>query len=142
MKISEINKNIVVEHNLDLTDVVWFKSKEAPFKIYGVSSDENHEYFYRMPPEAAKAVSAGVYGHNNHTTGGRIRFRTNSRYVALKADMPHHGTMRHMPLTGSAGFDLYKNDGREYFYDRSFAPGENAVSYCNTDGEWQKRSPE
>ena len=139
MKISEIDKNLAVESGLNLSDVVWFDSKEAPFRVHGLHRAEHDKLFLRIPLETAKATSANVYWLNQHTAGGRIRFRTNSRYIAIKADMPDGDTMPHMTIIGTGGFDLYKNDGREYRYENSLMPDRRIASYESsrvTDGKW------
>jgi len=139
MKISEIDKNLAVETKLNLPDAVWFNSKEAPFRIHGLYQVETGKQFLRMPPETAKATSEGVEWLNTHTAGGRIRFRTNSKYIAIKTDMPEAGIMPHMTVLGTAGFDLYSNDGREYRSEYSFMPNGSIGSYESSlvvDGQW------
>lgn len=139
MKISDIDKNLAVESGLNLSDAVWFDSKEAPFSIHGIERAEPGKLFLRMPRETAKAVSTNVYVLNQHTAGGRIRFRTNSKYIAIKAEMPEGSVMPHMTILGTGGFDLYINDGREYRYENSFMPNGKIESYESsraTDGKW------
>jgi len=139
MKISDIDKNLAVESGLNLSDAVWFDSKEAPFRIHGIHRAEPGKLFLRMPHETAKATSAGVYLLNQHTAGGRIRFRTNAGYIAIRAEMPDGGIMPHMTIAGTGGFDLYKNDGREYCYENTFMPGGSIGSYGSSravDGKW------
>jgi len=62
-----------------------------------------------MPQEVADTVSTGVAELCRHTAGGRIRFRTDSRRVALKWRAPYVQDFSHMPRTGAAYFDLYVN---------------------------------
>lgn len=49
-------------------------------KLYGVSSD-----FHRLPGEIAKNVSANVYRMCDQPAGGRLRFRTDSEKIGIKA---------------------------------------------------------
>ena len=51
-------------------------------------------------------LNAGVRGLEGHTAGGRIRFKTDSPFIALKAEY-WLNNMPHMPLSGSSGFDIY-----------------------------------
>lgn len=79
---------------------------ESPLKIYGVFKENGK--FRRIPEHVAKSVSEGVYSLHANTAGGRVRFKTNSKYVAIRAIMKDGLTRTpHFALTGSAGFDLY-----------------------------------
>ncbi|MBE6581242.1 MAG: hypothetical protein E7650_06480 [Ruminococcaceae bacterium] len=124
MRIEDIDKNLVVETTITEPDLVWLDVREAPFVLYGVRYDEAQGRFVRMPQEVANEISAGVSGGLNRcTAGGRVRFRTNSRYIAIKAVMKNGAPMVHMPLTGQSGFDLYRVDkkGKDTYY-RTFVP--------------------
>ena len=117
MKFEEIDKNFKIETKLDLPDVCFRNVREEPFKIYGVFHDG--ERYMRMPKDRAASVSANVEQLNYHTAGGRVKFRTNSPYIAIstKSD-PHH--MTHQAGIGSHGFDLYV--GKKQMFRGSFRP--------------------
>ena len=126
--IGELDKNLKVETNLDLPDVCWRDVRSAPFAIYGLYRPHDPGFFRRMPTEVAEKVSEGVLELHKHTAGGRIRFRTDSPYVAIKACMPGRlYPMPHMPLTGSSGFDLYTVENGTDEYCASFVPPTDAV---------------
>ena len=116
MDISKIDKNFKVESKIEREGLTFYDIDEAPFKIYGVFYDAGK--FRRLPESVAKSVSDGVYDLHAHTAGGRVRFKTDSPYVAIHAKMPNIGKMPHFALTGSAGFDLYANNQ----YVKSFVP--------------------
>lgn len=63
----------------------------------------------------AKTVSEGVLSLSSSTAGGRIKFITDSDFIAIRADMPEIGKMPHFALSGSAGFDLYTGHKEEYY---------------------------
>ena len=124
VRIEDIDKNLVVDTTITEPDIVWFNVRELPFKLYGVMYDEELGCYTRMPQAVAAEISAGVSGALNRcTAGGRVRFRTDSRYIAIRAVMKNGAPMVHMPLTGQSGFDLYRTDakGKEVFY-RTFVP--------------------
>ena len=108
MDIASIDKNFKLETELDLPDVCFYNVKEAPFAVYGVFYENG--IFRRMPGAVAKTVSDGVVNLHARTAGGRVRFLTDSPYVAISAKMPCVAKMSHFPLTGSSGFDLYVGD--------------------------------
>jgi len=137
MKISDIDKNLAVENTTGLKNIVWLDVKDAPFTIHGLFQTEKGKPFLRMPEDVAAETSEGVHWLNTNTAGGRIRFRTNSPWIALKAVMPDNGTMPHITMLGQSGFDLYKSDGGVYAYAGSFMPGNRHHGYDTwkpTDG--------
>lgn len=116
LDISKIDSNFIVETKIEKKDIKFYKIDEAPFKVYGVFK-ENGKY-RRMPEDVARSVSEGVYILHSNTAGGRVRFVTDSSYIAIHAKMDYVGKMSHFALTGSIGFDLYA-DNR---YVKSFVP--------------------
>ncbi len=124
MNIAEIDPNLNVETGIRRDGLVWFDVRKAPFCIYGLCEAKDGTLpFHRIPTSVAEATSNGVRNLNFCTAGGRLRFSTNSPYIALKCET--YGTLRlmnHMPLTGTQGFDLYRDDTHGSHYVRSFIP--------------------
>ena len=114
--ISKVDKNFEIQTDLNLPDLVFYDVKENDFCLYGVFY-ENGKY-RRLPEELARATSEGVYILHAHTAGGRLRFMTDSPYVAVSATMAAGNPMPHMPASGSMGFDLYLNG----HYVQNFMP--------------------
>lgn len=79
----------------------------APFSVYGLKYGERG--FYRMDIQVADRVSEGVSALNFNTSGGVLRFRTDSVKITLTAELPSLCLMTHMPLTGSSSFSIYCN---------------------------------
>lgn len=103
--IDKIDKNFEVKTIIE-DALNFFSSLDAPFRIHGLISTEKG--FARMPEDKAAAVSEGVFRLFRSTAGGRLRFRTDSPKVAIRARMANIGKMPHFALSGSAGFDLYE----------------------------------
>ena len=119
-KLSDLDSNFRVETNLGREGIRFLNVRTSPFSVHGVIYEG--ERFRRMPEAVAKAVSPGVLGLHTCTAGGRVRFRTDSPYVAISAKMSGIGRASHFSLTGTAGFDLYvKADGGQR-YVRTFSP--------------------
>lgn len=114
--ISQIDQNFKVPTKLDKKDIRFRDVLEAPFFVHGVFWQDGK--YRRIPEAVAQAVSPNVLALHANTAGGRVRFRTDSVYIAIHAEMPSIGKMPHFALTGSAGFDLYA-DGR---YVKTFVP--------------------
>lgn len=105
LDISKIDSNFKIETNIAKDDIKFYEIDKEPFKLYGIFK-ENGKY-RRMPETIAKNVSEGVYALHTNTAGGRVRFVTDSNYVAIRACMGFVGKMSVFALTGSVGFDLY-----------------------------------
>lgn len=103
--ISEIDKNFKVETKIKKDGMKFYDSKLAPFKVYGLFHDGKK--WCRLPEEVAKNVSDGVRFLHDNTAGGRIRFKTDSPYVAINAVMHDMCRLSECPFTGTAGFDIY-----------------------------------
>ncbi len=121
--ITKIDKNFAVKPVEIGDETVFFNCLEEPFKVYGLMFPENeNDVFHRMPYDVAKATSEGVDTLNHHSAGGRVRFRTNSPYIIIRAKEPAIYRAPHFTLCGSAGFDLYKKVNGEDIYVNSFMP--------------------
>lgn len=117
-QITKIDPNFSVKTELELDNVCFYSALDKPFSLHGVFYQDGR--FRRIPEAVAKNVSPSVLRLHTHTAGGRIRFRTDSGYVAIKAVMPQISRMAHFALTGSAGFDLYLDTEGQYV--KTFVP--------------------
>ena len=121
--ISVADSNFKVQTTIDEPDIRFYDVRKAPFQICGVFYENGK--FRRLPEAVAETVSDVVSRLHMHTAGGRVRFKTDSSYVAIYAKMSDVVKMPRMAAAGSAGFDLY-GDGR---YISTFVP-----SLKTTDG--------
>lgn len=124
MDAKSIDKNLLVETNVDTQDLHFYDVRKAPFRVYGLYDYKNEPEFKRMPDEAAKAVSDEVATLARCTAGGRVRFSTTSRHIAIRALMPSVSHYPHMPLSGGSGFDLFVEEPvfRLYRHAKTFIP--------------------
>ena len=130
--IDEIDENFKVDTTIEEPDAKFYDVKKAPFKIYGLYEPQaDSDMFRRIPQNLADKVNEGVKGLTKHTAGGRVRFRTNSRYVAIKVEYPWINEFPHMPLTGSAGFDLFTVEDGIHTYRHTFNPPTDIVKTLN-----------
>lgn len=121
--IYDVDKNFFVASEIGKPDVTFYNIQAQPFQVYGVFYREGK--FRRLPESVAAATSSSVHALHANTAGGRVRFRTNSPYVAISAKMENIYKMPHFALTGSAGFDLYSDDGTVNRYVGTFKPPYN-----------------
>lgn len=104
-KLSQVDRNFQVPDYVEKEDLCYYDVNDLPFVVSGVSYEDG--LFRRMPQSVAKQVSEGVLYLHANTSGGRVRFVTDSPYVAIHAMLDGVELMPHMPLTGSCGLDLY-----------------------------------
>lgn len=127
MDIREIDQNFAVLTQLKEPDIVFHHILEAPIALYGVQYEDG--YFVRMPKAAAAAVNPGVASLCENTAGGRIRFATDSPYIAIQVKYHSIQPMDHFTLCGVAGFDLYAKDKGGMTYAGTFRPPFNLKDY-------------
>ena len=114
-----IDKNFRIETSIKKEDIRFYDVEDGTFRIYGVFKENG--MFRRMPETAAQGINKGVYGLHTNTAGGRVRFVTNSSYVAIRTEYTPC-RKSHFPLTGSSGFDMYTGIGENARYAGTFIP--------------------
>ncbi|MBQ3055761.1 MAG: hypothetical protein IJC88_06615 [Oscillospiraceae bacterium] len=114
--IHQIDPNFEVKTKVKQEGLVFRNCLEIPFSIHGLMREGDR--FCRLPFETAKNISLPVSWLYANTAGGRVRFRTDSPYVAIHAEFGTLGRFPHFAFSGSAGFDLYA-DG---CYQGTFMP--------------------
>ena len=103
-------KTYKIETSFEEKDILFYNIKKDPFTVYGLYDYKRQDVFRRLPQAVADATNPGVAQLALDTAGGRLRFSTDSPYVAIKAVMPKISRFPHMPLTGTAGIDVYLDD--------------------------------
>ena len=110
MNLQQMQEKFENISELGKDDIRFHSVHDHPFRIYGLFFQDGK--FRRLPEAVAKKGHETVLEHHACTAGGRLRFKTDSAYVAIAAKLPNVGKMAHFALTGSAGFDMYvKKDG-------------------------------
>ena len=121
-KITEIDKNFSFKAKKKEENIVFYNAEEKPFDLYGIKKDSAAGKFTRMPLDVAKEVNEGVYTLCSNTSGGRIRFRTDSPYIAIKCKIPVIELSSNMAISGTTGFDLYSCENGRYTLEWVFIP--------------------
>lgn len=119
-KLEEIDRNFAQNDGND--GFIFHDIREEPFQIYGLYEPLKTGPFRRFPEEVARRTSEGVYELHTMTAGGRVRFRTDSARLAVRASLGEVWRMAHMPLALNAGFALYEVCGGEERYLKTFLP--------------------
>lgn len=61
-------------------------------------------------------ISSGIETLKYHTTGFNITFKTNAKYIKIKANLKGPSYMSHMTGVGQVGFDLYYKHNNEFVF--------------------------
>ena len=144
MRIEEIDKNFSRKNGIAEPRLIWMDVKEPPLEVYGVIFDEKAGCYVRMPMEVATQVSEWVSDLNCNTSGGRVRFRTNSKVIGIHVITTESNgkVMPNMTLVGKSGFDVYRKrdeDEISLFYESFLPPVDSTKEYQSTfvtDGVW------
>lgn len=120
MDIAKIDKNFKVETDIKRNGLSFYDVKIAPFALNGVFYENG--LYRRLPENTAKAISDGTIALHANTAGGAVRFRSNSKRIAVSVKYRGIGRMGHFPLTGAAGLDIYYLYGNKWIYHKTFVP--------------------
>ena len=95
----------------DADSIIWFNPREEPFGLTGFEWIREDKVYRRLPVHPDWEIREAVDQLANHTAGGQIRFRSDSKKILLRVELREKSGMYHMPATGQSGFDLYVKDG-------------------------------
>ena len=122
MDIKKLDKNLDFKTNIDRENIRFYNAEEAPIKLHGIMKENG--VFCRMPQKIADTVNDGVKNLNTCTTGGRVRFITNSPYVAIsvKEEAAEAAAWANITYACVAGFDMYADEGEGQRFIATFMP--------------------
>ena len=120
--ITALDKNMAVMNRIDDPTVEWRSARTMPFRLEGLYDAYAAGPYRRMNAQVAAEVSEGVSQLALCTAGGRVRFETNSPYVAIHAEMKDICRMDHMAFCGIFGFDMYIKREGTWIYRGTFRP--------------------
>ena len=103
----EVDKNMLAEASIGDAEVVWCDIKEKPFVIHGSYDEAGVDFYHRMPMDVAARTSDGVKTLARESSGIRVRFSTDSPYIALRVKYVTFARSSHISLVANAGFDMY-----------------------------------
>lgn len=120
--IAEIDKKFDLKEQISTDNGLdYYRIPDPNFALYGVFLDEK-EGFLRIPMEVAENVSDGVANLTRETSGGRIRFSTNSSVFQLRVEYERLWPMAHMTLVGQGGFCLFEERETDRKYVKILPP--------------------
>lgn len=90
-----------------MEDFVFYNVKEEPFSIHGLYEPCAEGQFRRFPESIAQSLGGWMPDLVYNTAGGRVRFKTNSGRMVIRAVTKHKSQMFHATPLMEAGFDVY-----------------------------------
>ena len=134
MSLANIDPNLACL-SVNRDDIKWFSSRDKRFATHGVLYDEERKIYTRVPHDIAKSVSNSVFNLSHRTAGGRVRFVTDSPYIALRASLPAFKPAPNLSITSSHGFSLYI-DGQ---FNQRFSPSIEDILAADYSDPYTKR---
>ena len=113
----------------DADGIVWFDPREEPFELSGFEWFKEDSVYRRLPLNPGWEIREAVDQLANHTAGGQLRFRSNSKRILVKVELRERSGMYHMPATGQSGFDLYMQDGEVLRYMKTTRFPHDTIRY-------------
>jgi hypothetical protein len=113
----------------DTNGIVWFDPRKEPFDLVGFEWIKQDSVYRRLPVHPDWEIREAVDQLANHTAGGQLRFKTNSKKIFIKVTLRERSGMYHMPATGQSGFDLYVEDQGVQKYVRTSRFPHDSVRY-------------
>lgn len=113
-------------------EITWHDPKEYPFSLNGFAWFQQEKIYRRFPKQPIAQLPTRVEALANDTSGGQIRFKTNSKKLAIKVNLKGPATMSHMTAVGQCGFDVYIGKPGEQQYFSTAIPQLGETSYQST----------
>ena len=101
-----VDPNFVRQDSVSEDDTQWYDAREL--SLYGLMPDKEH--LCRMPKAIAATVNPGVLSGSIRSTGGRVRFSTDSPFIALRVEYGKGAVPTCANHCLCYGFDLYRTD--------------------------------
>ena len=106
--IAELDKNFALPTKIERENLKYHNIEEL--SVHGIELIDG--MYRRMKPADALAVSPKVAVISQNTAGGRVRFITDSPYIAIYVKYASVFMIPNYPFSATAGFDLYS--GKRY----------------------------
>lgn len=98
---------------------IYIDTRKAPFRLYGF-----YEPFRRTPESVALATSETVTRLHTMGPSARVRFRTDSDYIVIHAELSREERAGTMPVLATSSFEMYFVEDGKHIYKGSFVPSQ------------------
>ena len=132
---TELKQKLLDEGKYD-----WYDVRRAPFEIYGLyrGEEDTDPRFRRTPQVIGDGTNEYTKFLCYNPAGGRIRFSTDARELAIYVHYCFFDRSNHMCFNGECGLDLYHDDGDRHTYVCTMTPNmdmtiEQRMEYYHMD---------
>ena len=123
--IAKIDENFRIA-DIPVDNLRYYNVLNAPFSIHGLYEPQTLGKFTRLPDAFREdpAICEGVRKLIYCTSGGRVRFSTNSPCLALLVELDRVSNPPHMAATGHSGVDIFlcKRGEKEHAFRKCTMP--------------------
>lgn len=119
MKCVELDKNLMVDK---IKDEEFDFYPYTAFKLEGFPWFQKDKKLYRLPKDIMPTLSESIVNLARSSAGGCVRFKTNSKKLALKATYEKRRISPGMSQVADAGFDLYIKENGKWIFINMFRP--------------------
>lgn len=118
----------------------FYNITQHPLKIYGLAvADDESRRFYRLPEYMLEKMPQYDY-LGRRATGGRVRFCTDSAKLTIRMTLNQTKEDINIPLSGSAGADIYLGKGIESEYLGYIAPNCHIMEEISVEKTFSKKN--
>lgn len=122
-RIEDLDKNFQTAPINTEDGIAWHTVNQPPFAVDGLPwFKENGGAFYRLPLRAKGVVRDALWQLGSSPSGGRVRFKTDSPILRVRAEHSRGLAMSHMCAVGVSGIDLYGGKPAKLTYWNSTRP--------------------
>ena len=107
MNVSKVDVHMIDPNKIEGDGILWIDATDPRLSLHGIYFEESEALYMRAPDRVTSASNENLHGLARMTAGGRLRFRSNTPFVAIRAIIPAIPPRPHMSLTGSHGFSVY-----------------------------------
>ncbi len=115
-------EQIKFDTSIEKDDIVFYDIRKDPFQVYGLYDYRGQDAFIRLPQEVADRVNEGVAHLHRESAGGRIRFSTDSEYIAVKIEYEQVEPKIQAAMNRTAGCDIYIHNAHSCEFICCLAP--------------------
>lgn len=117
----------------------FYSITEHPIKIYGLAvTDVQARKFWRLPQKMLEIMPQYEF-LGKRAVGGRVRFCTDSENVTVKMTLAQAKEDINIPLSGSAGADIYLGRGKEASFLGYIAPAFHVMEEVAVEKNFKKK---
>ena len=126
--IADTYANLKAAVAIEQGNILWRDASAPCFRVHGLhlpcvyGAGDAPVKYRRLPDGVGQHTNEGVAELYKNTACGRLRFRTDSEYVAIRCIWDGLTWFPYMPATGVSGFDLYVAENGVSRFSKSFVP--------------------